>query len=384
MNITIVSDDTSFLQQAGSCLARSSHAPLRIRSGELQASTKGSAPDLVLFDATRRKQAVLAEAADLGLRHPHTAILLVCEQPTPEFLLDAMRAGVREVLPSLQAAELQAAVERVAAKRVASHGPATGRIHAFVGSCGGSGTTFLATNFGHQMAQSRKTLLVDLNLQFGDALCFLQEKKAQATIADLARDPGRLDAALLDAVAVKVTDRFSVLAAPNEPAQAADIRAEHVEAILKLAVSQYDAVLIDLPRHLDEIMMTALDLAATTFVVLQASVPHLRNADRLLSIFRSLEYATENIELIVNRYDRRSEVTLEQVQRTLGQFTVHTIANGWRQVSSAINQGVPLVQVERKHGVVRSLSALNATLNATLNPPRQPGLGLVNRLFKRA
>jgi pilus assembly protein CpaE len=381
MKITIVSDDTSFLQQASAHLTRSSYELARLRLAELHGSTKNSAPDLVLFDVGSRSRTVLAEAESLALRHPQVAILLVCEKPSPEFLLDAMRAGVREVVPSLQPKELLAeAVERVAAKRAASRGPATGRIHAFVGSSGGTGTTFLATNFGHQMAQTHKTLLVDLNLQFGDALGFVQEKRAQSTIADLARDLNRLDAALLEGVAVKVSENFSVLAAPNEPAQAADIRAEHVEAILKQAVTQYDAVLIDLPRHLDEIMMAALDLASTTFVVLQASVPQLRNADRLLSILRSLDYSTENVELIVNRYDKRSEVTLEQVQRTLGPFTTHTIANGWRQVSSAINQGVPLVEVERKHGVIRSLVALAAALN----PPKEPQLGMVERLFKRA
>lgn len=382
MKIIIASDDTAFLQVAGSHLTRSSYELIRIRHAELGSRTKNSAPDLVLVDAGKNRRAVLADAHALTLRHPHAAVLLVCENPAPDFLLDAMRAGVREVVPSLQPKELlTSAVERVAAKRAAAaSGTATGKIHAFVGSCGGSGTTFLATNFGHQMAQSHKTLLIDLNLQFGDALGFVQEKKASTTIADIARDLDRLDTSLLDAVATKVTDNFSILAAPNDPAQAADIRAEHVDAILKQAVTQFDAVLLDLPRHLDEIMMTALDLASTTFVVMQASVPHLRNADRLLSIFRSLDYSTEHIELIVNRYDKRSEVTLEQIRRTLGLFTIHTIANGWRQVSSAINQGVPLVQVERKHGVIRNLSALSDALN----PPKEPQLGVMDRWFKRA
>lgn len=381
MKIIIVSDDTAFLQQASAHLTRSSYELVRLRLAELHASTKNTAPDLVLFDVGSRSRTVLAEAENLSVRHPEVAILLACEKPSPEFLIDAMRAGVREVVPSLHAKDLLVgAVERVAAKRAVNRGPAVGRIHAFVGSCGGSGTTFLATNFGHQMAQTHKTLLVDLNLQFGDALAFVQERRPQATIADLARDLNRLDAALLEGVAVKVSDNFSILAAPNEPAQAADIRAAHVEAILKQAVTQYDAVLLDLPRHLDEIMVAALDLASTTFVVLQASVPQLRNADRLLSILRSLDYSTDNVELIVNRYDKRSEVTLEQVQRTLGPFPTHTIANGWRQVSSAINQGVPLVEVERKHGVIRNLCALAAALN----PPKEPRLGMVGRLFKRA
>jgi len=381
MKITIVSDDAAFLQLAGAHLMRNNYELTRIRLRELRTATRNHGPDVVLLDAGKHHAVSLAEADSLAQRHPHTAVLVVCENPGPEFLLEAMRAGVREVVPSLHPKELLvAAVERVAAKHAAARGAPGGRIHAFIGSCGGSGTTFLATNFGYQLAQSHKTLLIDLNLQFGDALSFVQEKKALATIADIARDINRLDAALLESVAVRITDNFSILAAPNEPSQATDIRATHIGAILQQAVKQYDAVLLDLPRHVDEIMMTALDQSSSVFLVLQASVPHLRNTDRLLSVFRSLEVPTDHVELIVNRYDKRAEVTLEHLTRTIGPFAVHTIANGWRQVSSAINQGVPLVQVERKHGVIRSLSALSDAMN----PPREPQLGLMERLFRRA
>lgn len=93
MKIIIVSDDTSFLQQASAILTRSSYELARLRLAELHGSTKNSAPDLVLFDVGNRSRTVLAEAESLALRHPQVAILLVCEKPTPEFLLDAMRAG---------------------------------------------------------------------------------------------------------------------------------------------------------------------------------------------------------------------------------------------------------------------------------------------------
>ena len=61
-------------------------------------------------------------------------------------------------------------------------------------------------------------------------------------------------------------------------------------------------------------------------------------------------------------------------------YEVHTIANGYRQVSSAINQGLPLMQIERKHGVIRSLTELGS---AMMPAPGQPA-GIFGRLFGRA
>jgi pilus assembly protein CpaE len=382
MKIVIVSEDRTFLKHAASVLAGTGH-DITTTPGdatELRALAKTLTPDLLLVDGRNKDELDLSQVDRTTLQFPGVAIVLLSTVSSPAFLINAMRAGVREVLPSVHPGELLAAVARAAAKLSASQAATHGRIHAFIGTSGGSGTTFLVTNFGYQLAQSHKVLLVDLNLQFGDALSFLQDGKATKTIADLARDIKRLDAPLLQASTIKITPTFSLLAAPEEPGQAADVRPEHVDAILKLAVTEYDFVLLDMPRVVDVMLMNALDQASSIFLVLQASVPHLRNADKLLSVFRSLEYPKDKIEVLLNRYDKRSDITVDRIKRTLGPHEIHLIANGWRQVSTAINQGVPLVQLERKHGVIRNLSALGDTMA----PGAEHPAGLFERLFRRA
>ena len=284
MKIVIVSEDKAFLKLVASILAVTGHDVMSTAGNpaELRTLAKALAPDVLLLDGRDEEALDFAQIERTTLQCPGVAVLLVSTARAPGFLIDAMRAGVREVLPSVHPGELLAAVERAAVKLSAARTASHGKIHAFIGTSGGSGTTFLATNFGYQLAQSHKVLLIDLNLQFGDALSFVQDGRATSTIADLARDINRLDAPLLQASAIKVTPAYSILAAPDEPGQAADIRPEHVDAILKLAVTQYDVVLLDLPRVVDAMLMTALDQAASIFLVLQASVPHLRNADRLL------------------------------------------------------------------------------------------------------
>jgi pilus assembly protein CpaE len=383
MRIAIISDDPGFLQHTAAVLLRDAHdvTPARGSAADAPGIVASLRPDLLLLDARHAPEAELGPVEQVTSHHPHVAVILLCEAQSPEFLMNAMRAGVREVLPSpAPAALLAAAVGRVAAKHAAAQPRSSGNIRAFIGSSGGSGTTFLATNFGFQLARTHKVLLVDLNLQFGDALSFLQDGAPPTTVADLAKDIKRLDVSLLQASTVKVTPNFSILAAPDEPAQAAEVSAEHIDAILRLAVTQYDYVLLDMPRFLDPVLINALDKAAAIFLVVQASVTHMRNAAKLLSVFRSLDYADDKIELIVNRYDKRDDITLDKIERTLGPYKTHTIANAYRQVSTAINQGVPLMQIEGGNGVVRSLGHLSHSVSPA---PGQP-YGLLKRLFKTA
>jgi DNA-binding NarL/FixJ family response regulator len=59
----------------------------------------------------------LAKIEYVTMRHPQIAVVLLCAGGSPEFLINAMRAGVREVLPSpLNAGELEAAVAASPAK----------------------------------------------------------------------------------------------------------------------------------------------------------------------------------------------------------------------------------------------------------------------------
>lgn len=382
MKIALISEDKLVLQQLHAELGTRGHEILTVlaKQADLRATAAELGPDLMLIDG-RHEGGVLDNVEQLTLQYPTITVLLLSELATPSFLLAAMRAGVREVLPSLQLTDLlPLAVQRAAAKLATTSAAGQAPIHAFIGAGGGTGTTFLATNFGYQLAQSHKVLLIDLNLQFGDALSFVQESKASRTIVELTRDIKRLDSRLLVAGSVHVTPTYHVLAAPEEPAQAADILPEHIDAVLKLAITQYDIVLLDLPRLVDARLMAALDRAASIFLVLQATVPQLRNADRLLSTFRSLDYPRSKVSVILNRYDKRNDITPEKVRRTLGELELHTITNSYGLVSKSINQGVPLMQIERKHSVIRNLKALSTGM---VSQP-ETATGLIDRLFRRA
>ncbi|PIL38377.1 AAA family ATPase [Massilia psychrophila] len=291
-----------------------------------------------------------------------------------------MRAGVAEVLPAPVAPlDLAAAVERVARKQRGLAPRAVGKLFAFIACKGGSGATFLATSLGFQLAEAKTVLLVDLNLQFGDALSFVHDARPASTLADVARDIGRLDASFLAASTVRVAPNFSILAAPDDHTQALDITPSQVEAVLALAVLHYDFVLLDVGRAIDTLSIKALDHASTIFVVMQAGLPSIRNAKKMLAIFKSLDYGADKIELIVNRFDKKGTIGVANIERALGKFKLHTVPNSYKQVTASIDHGDPLMTTARANPVSRNL----ADFARVLSPRPAVGRSLFERLLGR-
>jgi pilus assembly protein CpaE len=339
-------------------------------------------PDLIILDSMCRDLEELPVLEYVSAQHPQTVVVMLCANHSPEFLINAMRAGVREVLQSPTTKEaLVAAVERIERRLGLGAKPRQpGQIIAFIPCKGGSGATFLATNLGYQLAaESKKVILIDLNLQFGDAALFIHDHKPATNLGDVARNIHRLDASFLAGSLVNVSPNYGVLAAPEDPGQAMEVKPEHVDVLLNLAVNNYDFVIVDVGRVLDAVTIKALDRANCVFPVMQLTLPFIRDANRLISAFRTLGYSKDKIRLVVNRFEKGSEIKLEDVERSLGVATFKTLPNSYEAVASAVNHGRPIASFARNNPVAKGLQEL---AHALVRPSTE-GSGVLGKLLRR-
>ena len=383
MKIAVISPNKTHLQEMGRVLEANAHVAVLIDGGKskMRVIAEQEQPDLMIVDGMCCDPHELVQIEYVTTHHPKIAVVLLCATQTPEFLINAMRAGVREVLPSPPATDaLEAAVNRIASKLTGGHGKRAGKILAFIPCKGGSGATFLATNLAYQLAETKSVLLVDLNLQFGDALSFVHDGKPASTLADVAQGINRLDASFLAASTVKITPSYSILAGPEDLSKAMEVKPEHIDAILGLALTQYDFVLLDISRSLDAMTIKALDRAYRIFPVLQAGLPSLRNAHKLLTAFKSLGYQADKIEFIVNRFEKGGDINLDDIQRTLGTSNLRTVPNSYKEVNTSINHGNALAKDGRSSVLIKNL----AEFAVSLSPKTEESRSLLGRLFRRA
>lgn len=386
MKIAVISPNSAHLDDIGRYLQRPDGArAVALHEGgmsKVRVVADQLRPDLIVLDSMCRDLEELPVLEYVSTQHPRTVMVMLCANHTPEFLIHAMRAGVREVLKSPVTKEvLLAAVDRIEQRLgLAAKPREPGTIAAFIPCKGGSGATFLATNLGYQLAaENKKVLLIDLNLQFGDAVLYIHDNKPATNLGDIARNIQRLDASFLAGNLVKISPNYGVLAAPEDPGQAIEVKPEHVDVLLNVAVNHYDFVILDVGRVLDAVTIKALDRANYIFPVMQLTLPFVRDANRLISAFRTLGYSKDKIRLLVNRLEKTSELKLADIERSLGLSAFKTLPNSYEAVAAAVNHGRPIASFARSNPVAKGLQELAQVL---IRPAGESG-SLLGKLLRR-
>lgn len=335
---------------------------LMVHAGSVDTLTsvlKRDHPDVLLLDLPTHDdkemesiEAVLSDAPDVH-------VVLVSPDRSVEFLMRAMRAGVREVMPApLSVASVELAVKHAHERRAAigRERGQPGQVLAVLPSKGGAGATFLATNLAYALSrQGKRVAVLDLNLHFGDAVIFLGEGVALSNLVELAHKAEQLDGPLLESSMTKISDHLHILAAPESPEHASEVSTADLEKIIELARSSYDFVVLDISSMLDPLTVKALDLADVIYLTLQLSVPFVRAARRMASVFRELGYPPSKIRLLVNRYEKNEYLGLDDVVKATQFEIFRTIPNSHAAVTSSINQGIPLQELAPRDPVARSL-----------------------------
>lgn len=328
---------------------------------ELLAEIEGGRPDLVVAEHPALGSAELARVESALARSPATAMILLSHDQSPDYLIHAMRAGVREIVPMPVADEdLKAAYGRQVDRLMTQRGiERKARVLAFLPAKGGSGSTFLSTNLAFALAQrGRRVALIDMNLHFGDASLFLAEGKPTRTIADLARESARLDATFVESSMMQAGPNLWLLPAPDTPEGSMDVTPDAVDRIVALARTRFDFVVLDMGRILDAASLRALDKAESLYITLQLTLPFLHDAKRLLALLATLGYERDKLHVIVNRWEKGGEITSADVHKSLGVPVELEVPNSFAAVAHSINHGIPILTSAPRDPVSKVLVSL--------------------------
>ena len=311
---------------------------------------------------------------------PETAIITAAINASPNLILGSMRAGAREFLQlPIVAEELETVLDHVT-ELCAAEGQSHrhGRSIAVFSSKGGAGVSFLSANLAAAMNMS--TLLVDLNLQAGDAASFMG-LTPKYTLADFAVNRNRLDDALISSLLTNHSPNLTLLAAPHEAHEAEEITAQDISEVLHLMGRRYECLVLDLPHTFDPVTVTALDAADDILLVMTMDIPGIRSTKRALKVFERLGYPRSKIRVIVNRWSKSIDVELQKVQAHLDEQLIGFVPNDYPKVIESINLGQPLVQTDPSSKLTieikRIASLVQGNTNTTPSQPRKRLLGTV-------
>jgi pilus assembly protein CpaE len=275
-----------------------------------------------------------------------------------------LAVGAADVLVLPQPTETLVFAIRKAAASAATADGDRGKVVTVFSPKGGSGKTVLATNLAAATARSGvETLLVDLDLQFGDSALTLAVSP-RATIADLAASPGELDVDKLKAfVSTDPRTGLSLLPAPKRPEEADLVGAPQLAAVLDAARSAFDAVVIDTGPLFDAPMLAALDLSEQLLLVCNPEVTSLKNVRIGLETIDRLGFPREQVSLVANRIGAAGAVARDDIEEALDTKIAFELPDD-PAVPAAINRAVPVVLADEGSSFAQAATRLAATVFA--------------------
>jgi pilus assembly protein CpaE len=114
--------------------------------------------------------------------------------------------------------------------------------------------------------------------------------------------------------------------------------------------------------------------------VCNLTLPILRNTKRLLEILAHLNYPIDNINIIVNRYEKHTEVSVKDLEEVLRHKASWLIPNDYATTTNAINKGQPLASIANRADVTKSFRKFAQSLMAEEDKDNKPSF--FSRLFK--
>lgn len=267
------------------------------------------------------------------------AVLVVAERETTGALRAALRAGARGFYLWPEERDALARDAEAASTMPEPDPGKPGRVVAVYGARGGAGATFLATNLAGALAASgTDTVLADFDLFYGEVATALgiALNGAGRTLADLAPVAAELTAEHLERVLHPHPRGFGVLLAPRDAAMPSEIGEELLSSGVRLLRSRHGAVVLHLPRAVDEVTIAGLSLADVILVVVTLDVLAFRDAHRLLE-FLARRGLRDRCRLVVNRA-ARAEIVPEDAERVFG-LRPFAVIGADRSVLRAQNRG---------------------------------------------
>ncbi len=239
-------------------------------------------------------------------------------------------------------------------------------IFTFMPAAGGVGTTTLALQSGFLLNQEEKntgktTCVVDLNLQHGQCAEYLDiEPRFDAYAIDNA--PERLDRQLLEVMLSTHSSGLSLVGAPSNPTDMQSFKPEVVVQLLDLVASNFDNVIIDMPRFWFPWTDAVIQGSSKLFVVSDMTLPCIRQTQRLVSAIVERQGVEQNPQVVINRFEHNSNFSgglkASDFEKAFGEHYCGGISNNYRLVREAVERAMFIDDVKPDSNVINDMKSV--------------------------
>jgi pilus assembly protein CpaE len=373
VGIAVVTGDAEFERLVRSTFGSNPQIALNVTTGSL-AACKGKVDVgdakvvLVDVDADHQEEVVALQglAARLGGSPPIVVVTKAFNEAVARRLVQIRIADF--LVKPVEPIELVRACAR-ASQSAPGETATEAQIYTFLPAAGGVGLTTLAIQTAMLLRKGQRgaasTCLVDLDFQHGACTDYL-DLEPRLDLSEIEPRPERLDRQLLEVMLSHHSSGLAVIAAPNRPAEMRSFDPDMVTRLLDLVSSNFENVVIDMPRTWFPWTDSVLFGSNRLFIVTEMTVPGLRHAKQLVAAIGERLKGGPQPQVIVNRFEQHlfgPGLRRADIEAALGDSFAGVIPNNYRLVREAIDRGVPIDEVKPGNNVTQTLKKVIAPLN---------------------
>ncbi|HKZ42756.1 MAG TPA: AAA family ATPase, partial [Candidatus Hodarchaeales archaeon] len=347
---------------------------------------RSHSPEIFVVEFPKNRQLAMELLSGLSQFFPCVPIIGAGDPFDSQFLIDAMRLGLKEVLPnplvSERVSEAFARIRRILFDAEEEKEPA--KIISFFSANGGSGSTTITTNFAVSLSKisKQKVLVLDLDLELGEVANFFGIRSNKFLIQESEAN-GFLDPSVIArSIVTHSKSGVDVLSISDGlSAISASLGAE-IKQLLALLQREYDYIVIDTSGILSDPVVAALDVSHLIFLVSKCSLPSLRNSQKVLHGFQRLGYSRNRVRVLINRYAKGEDISVREIEKALSFSVFWCIPNDFKSMIRAIQSGDPLTTHSQSTALAKSFYEMSAQILGIKveEQPRPPKGGLLVRV----
>ena len=361
-------------------------------------------PDVVLMDINMPDMDGISATEAIRAKQPAVQVVILSVQGDQNYMRRAMLAGARdfltkppmgdELISAIRRAGAMAQSEKSKSAQIAvapisgnvgsmiAYGGPKGKIVTVYSPKGGTGCTTLAVNLALTLNnEDTRVALVDGNLQFGDVAVFINEQ-GKNTIIDLAPRADELDPEIVEEVMLKhAASGLHVLAAPGRPEYADKVSSGQFSKVLEYLRQMYAYVVVDTAALLTDVTLAAIDVSDLIVLVTTQDIPSIKNCRLFLDLLQTLGIERDRVLFVMNRYDKRINITPDRVTENLKQEIVSVIPFDDQTATKAVNRGIPFVLDSKNQPAARGVFSLAESVRARV--AAQEAADEPNRISRR-
>lgn len=331
--------------------------------------------DTALVLLSSKFEGNLYEACDsLASERPNMTVV-VLDSDLDLDLRRLMRAGVFDVLSHpIHGRDLRAVMEdsekKSNLKRQSTESDESepkkrsrkGKVLTVCSTKGGVGKTTLVVNVASAYSKlSKKVLVIDLDLQFGDVSMFFNQKPSKTIYEWVKENPGGNPKSIQPYVS-KVNEQVHFIAAPTRPEFSEVITDQHIDLLIEEARYDYDLVIIDTAPFMEGAILTALEGSDEVFLLTILDLPTLKNTNMFMDTLESIKLR-EKVKVLVTRETKRNGLKGKTAEQILNTTIYRNLPDAPKVVMPSVNEGQPFVVTQPKSKIAKAIYKITNDLD---------------------